>query len=124
MEVFDTVQDTAEGAESLPEETAGEPVGEDMGAQQAAAVPDRHGELDEFLDRYPHVTPDTIPKQVWLRFMQGESLSLAYAMHENALLQSKLEQLSRQEDNRRRTPGSLGNQGREPDEFDKYWDEP
>lgn len=118
VEMMDTVGETAEETtqqEEIPVEGV-EQVGEET-------HPDRQGELDEFLERYPNVSPDTIPKQVWQRFLQGESLSLAYALHENALLQSRLEQLQRLEDNRRRTPGSLGNQGREPDEFDKLWAE-
>ena len=113
METFESAEE-----QTVPRPEADEP--SEVTAQQES-LPDRQGELDEFLERYPTVDADAIPKAVWQRFMQGESLSLAYALHENSLLQSRLEQLSRQEDNRRRTPGSLGNSTPEPDELDKYW---
>ena len=113
METFESVEEQA-----APQQGVDEP-SQTPAAQET--LPDRGGELDEFLERYPEVNAEEIPKAVWQRFLQGESLSLAYAMHENTLLKSRLEQLSRQEDNRRRTPGSLGNHTPEPDELDKYW---
>ena len=119
-EVFENTPDTPEaervGAQEFPHEPATPAGQEEPGAERDVGV-------EDFLTRYPHVKPEEIPLQVWQRVMEGESLSLAYALHENALLQSRLEQLQRQEDNRRRTPGALGSQGREPDELERMWAE-
>lgn len=120
MEVTSAQEDTPEAesveAQALSHEPAAPAQQEEPGAERDVGV-------EDFLTRYPHVKPEEIPLQVWQRVMEGESLSLAYALHENALLQSRLEQLQRQEDNRRRTPGALGSQGREPDELERMWAE-
>jgi hypothetical protein len=44
----------------------------------------------EFLQMYPDVKPEQIPKEVWQLVQQGHRLASAYAIHENKLLKEKL----------------------------------
>lgn len=82
-----------------------------------------------FLKAYPQVKPDDIPKEVWDRVNQGESLAAAYAQHEVAQLkaqaqqlQTEIEALRQNQNNAQRTPGSLGgSSGAELDEIDRLW---
>lgn len=108
------------------EEPSGEgetPPAAEQTLPREGAAGDRAAAIDEFLERFPDVEPSGIPQSVWQKFMQGESLALAWAMHCNGVLESRLEQLARQEDNRRRTPGALGSTTPEPDELDRAWAE-
>lgn len=84
-----------------------------------------------FLKAYPQVKPADIPKQVWDRVNQGETLVAAYAQHDAAQqkaevdrLKAEVAALQQNKSNAQRTPGSLGgNSGTELDEIDRLWND-
>ena len=80
-------------------------------------------EFDRFLDHFPQVKAEEIPKEVWQQVASGMSLTGAWAMHENTRLRRELEEHQRREDGRRRTPGSLGGSIPQRDEMDRLWEE-
>lgn len=82
----------------------------------------RQGMVD-FLRAYPSVKPADIPREVWDRVAQGESLTAAYTMHRNQQLEAELAAERQNRQNQGRTTGSLSAQ-REGDgksEIDKWW---
>lgn len=89
-------------------------------AQQAG----RRQDMERFLQAYPDVKAESIPKEVWAQVSRGASLVSAYAMHENRQLKAQLAAERQNKANRLRTPGSLGaNTGAELDEIDRMWGE-
>ena len=84
----------------------------------------RKKDFDAFMAAYPGVGPDSIPKEVWAKVEQGDTLMNAYTMHENARLKAELAALQQNKTNQQKSPGSLGaNNGPELDEIDRYWNE-
>ena len=59
----------------------------------------------EFLQMYPEVKPEQIPKEVWQMVQQGHRLASAYAIHENKLLK---QQYQTQEANAKNAGSSTG----------------
>lgn len=59
----------------------------------------------EFLQMYPDVKPEQIPKEVWQLVNQGHRLASAYAIHENRLLK---QQYQTQEANAKNAGSSTG----------------
>ncbi len=69
--------------------------------------------MDEFVSKYPDVDPESIPKEVYHRFNEGDvSLVDAYAIEDNAILREKLskyeDQVKVQERNEENTIASTG----------------
>lgn len=93
---------------------------EDRARQQSEAR--KQGMLD-FLRAYPAVKPADVPKEVWERVAQGESLTAAYTMHRNRQLEAELAAERQNRQNQQNTTGPL-NSPREGDtrsEIDKWW---
>lgn len=89
-------------------------------AQQAG----RRQDMERFLQAYPAVKAESIPKEVWVQVSRGVPLVSAYAMHENRQLKAQLAAERQNRANRLRTPGGLGaNSGAELDELDRMWAE-
>lgn len=84
----------------------------------------RRQDMERFLNAYPGVNAESIPKEVWGRVARGVPLVSAYAMHENQQLKVQLAAERQNRVNRARTPGTLGaNSGGELDELDRMWAE-
>ena len=93
---------------------------EERARQQSEAR--KQGMLD-FLRAYPAVKPADVPKEVWERVAQGESLVSAYTMHRNRQLEAELAAERQNRQNQQNTTGPL-NSPREGDtrsEIDKWW---
>lgn len=81
-------------------------------------------DMERFLQTYPTVKAQDIPREVWGRVAKGVPLVSAYAMHENQQMKIQLAAQRQNQINRARTPGGLGaNVGGELDELDRMWDE-
>lgn len=94
------------------------------GLLQRARQQARRQDMERFLQAYPEVKAETIPRQVWEQVARGMPLVSAYAMHENRQLKVELAAERQNRANRQRTPGALGaNSGGEPDELDRMWAE-
>lgn len=77
----------------------------------------------DFLRAYPSIKPADIPREVWERVAQGESLVSAYTMHRNRQLEAELAAERQNRQNQQNTTGPL-NSPREGDtrsEIDKWW---
>lgn len=95
----------------------------------------RDDEFSAFLDKYPTVKGEDIPKEVWDAFRNGESLLAAYEKHltkkeleearaEIQRLRSEAETARKNADNRRKSTGSMKGAGDKPaaaDPFDDGW---
>lgn len=81
-------------------------------------------DMERFLQAYPAVKADSIPREVWGQVAKGVPLISAYAMHENQQLRLQLNAQRQDRLNRIRTPGALGRSlGSEMDELDRMWNE-
>lgn len=81
-------------------------------------------DMERFLQAYPAVKADSIPREVWGQVAKGVPLVSAYAMHENQRLRLQLSAQRQDQLNRARTPGALGRSvGSEMDELDRMWNE-
>ena len=84
----------------------------------------RMQDMRRFLDAYPGVKAESIPREVWAQVARGVPLVSAYARHENQRLRAELAAERQDRANRARTPGGLGaNSGGELDEIDRLWGE-
>ena len=102
-------------------ETAGTPGG---GLFQRARQQARRQDMERFLQAFPQVKAEAIPRQVWEQVARGMPLVSAYAMYENERLRVELAAERQDRANRLRTPGALGgNSGTELDEMDRMWAE-
>lgn len=75
-------------------------------------------DYQNFLNEYPDIEPNTIPKDVWDMVANGKSLLDAYRYHENKTLKEQLAKVSQQEkakqvnqQNAEISPGSVTGQG-------------
>lgn len=92
--------------------------------QTKARQEERRKDMASFMQAFPDVKADAIPKEVWAQVAQGVPLVSAYAMHENKRLTAELAAERQNKANRQNTPGSLGsNSGPEMDEIDRIWAE-
>lgn len=81
-------------------------------------------DMERFVQAYPGVKAESIPREVWGRVARGVPLVSAYAMHENQRLRMQLNAQRQDQINRARTPGGLGrNVSGELDEIDRLWGE-
>lgn len=78
-----------------------------------------------FLGAYPGVKTTEIPKEVWEKVAQGESLVSAYTMHRNRQLEAELAAERQNRKNQQRTTGSLSDPagGDKKDDIDRWWNE-
>ena len=91
---------------------------------QRAKANARQQDMQRFLQTYPNVKADAIPREVWGQVARGVPLVSAYAMHENQQMKIQLSAQRQNQLNRARTPGTLGhNIGGELDELDRMWNE-
>ena len=77
-----------------------------------AEAPNRREGLTDFLRAFPDVKPETIPKQVWLSFAAGESLTTAYTMYRNQTLEAELAAERQNRANRLTAAGSVTSGGK------------
>lgn len=66
----------------------------------------------EFLQMYPEVKPEQIPKEVWQLVNQGHRLASAYAIHENKLLKQQYQTQEANVKNAESSTGSVKTQGK------------
>lgn len=66
----------------------------------------------EFLQMYPDVKPEQIPKEVWQLVNQGHRLASAYAIHENKLLKQQYQTQQANFKNAESSTGSVKTQGK------------
>lgn len=78
-----------------------------------------------FLGAYPGVKTTEIPKEVWEKVAQGDSLVSAYTMHRNRQLEAELAAERQNRKNQQRTTGSLSDPagGDKKDDIDRWWNE-
>lgn len=89
---------------------------------KAQAAQRRQADVQNFLQRFPGVRADTIPKEVWAEVAKGLTLTEAYAIHENTRLQNELEAERQNHKNAARSAGSRATAGKqERDAFDALW---
>lgn len=80
-------------------------------------------ELNDFINLYPDLKPDAIPKEVWdYRNQNGKSLAEAMMWHENKELKKQVQILKQNEENRKKAlVGGVtyhgGNEAAQEDEF-------
>lgn len=92
-------------------------------AQQERAQAQRR-DMEAFLDAYPEVKPEDIPREVFERVKAGESLVSAYTQYENRQLKAKMAAQTQNEQNAAKAPGSMKSQGQSGKKtIDDYWDE-
>lgn len=66
----------------------------------------------EFLQMYPEVKPEQIPKEVWQLVNQGHRLASAYAIHENKLLKQQQQTQQANFKNAESSTGSVKSPGK------------
>jgi hypothetical protein len=66
----------------------------------------------EFLQMYPEVKPEQIPKEVWQLVNQGHRLASAYAIYENKLLKQQYQTQEANVKNAASSTGSVKTQGK------------
>ena len=85
----------------------------------------RRRETQAFLEAYPQVRPEEIPREVWARVARGEPLTWAYSEHRAQMLEQALEAKLKQEENQKRALGSLARSA--PDQvgdlISRWWSE-
>ena len=84
----------------------------------------RRADIQRFMQTFPTVKPDDIPKEVWAKVQKGEAgLTEAYALHEAQRLNAELEAAKRSAQNRQRSTGSrdTAGQNNQQDEFTRLW---
>lgn len=92
-------------------------------AQQERAQAQRR-DMEAFLDAYPDVKAEDIPREVFERVRAGESLVSAYAQHENQQLRAQIAAKEQNAENAAKAPGSMKSQGQGGKKtIDDYWDE-
>lgn len=98
--------------------------GNDLLRQARARQEARRQDMERFVQTYPEVKAESIPREVWVQVARGVPLVSAYAIHENRQLKVELAAERQNRANRLRTPGTLGaNSGAELDEMDRMWNE-
>ena len=81
-------------------------------------------DMEAFLDAYPEVKPEDIPREVFERVRAGESLVSAYAQYEIQQLKAQIAAKTQNEQNAAKAPGSMKSQGQSGKKtIDDYWDE-
>ena len=82
----------------------------------------KQADMTRFLQKYPNVKADTIPKEVWDAVKAGEPLTVAYTEYRNKQLEAENEALKQNQKNQQTTTGSLHTKGQGFESLiDKYW---
>lgn len=69
-------------------------------------------DFQEFLEAYPDIKAEDIPKEVWEDHAKGKTLVDAYSRHENKKLKEQLSALKKNEENTKKAPvGSVTQHG-------------
>lgn len=85
---------------------------------------EQRADLVRFMQAFPDVKAESIPKEVWASVQKGIPLTTAYTMYKNRALEAELTALKQNAEARERTPGSMNTAGEkhiDPD-FDG-WDD-
>ena len=91
-------------------------------AEKAQAADRRQNDIKNFMQRFPSVKADAIPKEVWAKVSGGMTLTEAYAMHRAEQLERDLETERQNAKNAARPAGSRATAGAsDTDEFDRLW---
>lgn len=112
-----------EATPGAPPEARGPGAEAQAGPQRA---PEEMGEaLREFLDTFPEVKGEEVPKEVWDAAIQGQSLALAYSLHRSRALERELAALRQDRENRLRSTGSMARNvpGSTEDLISMWWNE-
>ena len=98
--------------------------------QQAAAdkaqaeAEARKQDMLAFIGAYPGVKATDIPKEVWDKVTEGQSLVTAYTMHQNQQLKAQMAAKEQNQRNAAKAPGSMKSQGEKGRKtLADYWDE-
>lgn len=85
----------------------------------------RQRDFVTFAMEHPEVKNGDIPDEVWKRVIGGESLSSAWARHENEGLKQRIKEMEQAAVNRDRSTGSRSSSGRGEryDPFEEGWGE-
>lgn len=75
--------------------------------RQADAAKEKQVQFSNFVRKYPNVKASDIPQSVWDEFNKGADLSSAYALHENEILRSELEQYKQNDKNKEKAIGPV-----------------
>jgi hypothetical protein len=81
-------------------------------------------DIHRFIEAYPGVKAEEIPKSVWDEVNKGVDLTSAYIRHENAELKKRLQAMETNAKNGQRSTGSrkTAGSGAARDAFDEGWD--
>jgi len=80
----------------------------------SAAKKREEEDFESFLTRFPQVSPQDIPEEVWRSVSEGESLVSAWLGHENRRLQELLSSEKNRREAENETTGSLRSDGANP----------
>jgi hypothetical protein len=96
----------------------------DKPAEQPKEQDAQHEMLMRFIDEYPDVKAESIPKEVWDDCAKNGDLVSAYRKYEIAQLKAENKKLKENESNRQRSTGSRRTAGATTpkDVFDEAWD--
>lgn len=84
----------------------------------------RRRDMEAFLEAYPEVKAEDVPREVWEKVAAGESLVSAYAMYRNQQLEAQIAAMRQNGANAARAPGSMKSQGEKGRKtLEDYWDE-
>lgn len=85
----------------------------------------RKTEMNRFLQKFPAVKPDDIPKEVWAEVAKGDSLVVAYTEHRNKQLETELAAERQNKANAQKSTGSLSTSGKSEkmDDIDRWWND-
>lgn len=84
----------------------------------------RKRDMTAFLEAFPGVKGEDVPREVWAKVAAGESLVTAYTMYQNQQLQLQLAAQRQNRENAARTPGSMSTQGEKAGKtLGDLWDE-
>ncbi len=75
---------------------------------QRAADERMYGELSEFCELFPEISPDAIPEEVWESVKSGNSLSASYALYEKKMHARRARAEAVNESNARCSAGMAG----------------
>lgn len=84
----------------------------------------RKKDMTAFLEAFPGVKGEDVPREVWAKVAAGESLVTAYTMYQNRQLQLQLAAQRQNRENAARTTGSMSTQGEKAGKtLGDLWDE-
>lgn len=97
---------------------------EEAQAREQARAQAQRRDMEAFLDAYPQVKAEDVPREVWEKVAAGESLVSAYARYQNQQLVAKIAAMEQNGANAARAPGSMKSQGEKGRKsLEDYWDD-